>query len=62
MAIEPPYLRQGQFWYKAVAADSMFQVIEIMEVQETRYQYRVWHAAVPGIRHAVGRSVVWEAP
>jgi hypothetical protein len=62
MEIEPPYLRQGRFWYKAVAADSMIQVIEIMEVQETRYQYRVWHDAVPGMRHAVGRSVVWEAP
>ena len=40
----------------------MIQVIEIMEVQETGYQYRVWHDAVPGMRHAVGRSVVWEAP
>ena len=40
----------------------MIQVIEIMEVQETRYQYRVWLDAVPGMRHAVGRLVVWEAP
>jgi len=62
MAIEPPYLRQGQFWYKAGAVDGMIQVIEIMEVQETRYQYRVWLDAVPGMRHAVGRLVVWEAP
>ena len=23
-----------------------------MEVQETGYQYRVWHDAVPGMRHA----------
>jgi hypothetical protein len=41
MVIEPPYLRQDQFWYKAVAADSTTEISEIMVVQVTGYQYRV---------------------
>jgi hypothetical protein len=39
MELKPPYLCQGQFWYKKAAADSTTQVIEIMVVQETGYQY-----------------------
>ena len=44
------------------AGDSTTQVTEIMVVQETGYQYREWQAAVPGMRHAVGKQVVWKVP
>jgi hypothetical protein len=62
MEIEPPYLRQGRFWYKTVDIKRPPLVIEIMAVNETSYQYREWSPTVQGMRNAVGRRVEFEAP
>ena len=60
--IEPPHLRQGQFWYKTADPEGPPMVIEIMAVNPISYQYREWLPTVRGMRHAVGRMVEWEAP
>jgi len=60
--IEPPHLRQGQFWYKTTDPERSLMVIEIMNVTPVSYQYREWLPTVRGMRHAVGRMVEWEAP
>ena len=60
--IEPPQLRQGQFWYKTMDPERSPMVIEIMAVTPNSYQYREWLPTVRGMRHAVGRMVEWEAP
>jgi hypothetical protein len=61
MEILPPFLQQGQFWYKTDEADQTLQVIEIMEVTPETYHYREWRPTVQGMRHAVGRQVEWAA-
>ena len=60
--IEPPHLRQGQFWYKTADPEGSPMVIEIMAVTPISYQDREWLPTVRGMRHAVGRMVEWEAP
>ena len=49
MEIEPPQLRQGQFWYKTVDIAGPPLVIEIMAVDATSYQYREWLPTVQGM-------------
>ena len=62
MMIRPPYLHQGQFWYKADGPHGSLTVLEIMLVTSNRFQYRVWHPMVKGMCNTVGRHVEWRAP
>ena len=55
--IEPPHLRQSQFWYKTADLECSPMVIEIMAVNLISYQYREWLPTVRGMRHAIGRMV-----
>ena len=60
--IEPPHLRQGQFWYKTAEPEGSPMVIEIMAVNPISYQYWEWLPTVRGMKHSVGRMIEWEAP
>ena len=61
LTIEPPLLRQGQFWYRTDCLNGITTVIEIMSVSPTQYQYREWSPTVQGMRNEIGRQVEWTA-
>ena len=42
LMVSPPTLRQGQFWYHQGASTEQKTVVEIMQVEQDEFQYRMW--------------------
>jgi len=62
MQVQPPRVRQGQFWYKMNGRYGTRTDIEVMATFQRSFEYRTWKPTVEGMITTVGRKVEWTAP